>query len=143
MSKSIVISICALAAVLLAAGLTGVTIRADKEKVLFNQCTGRLITLRQMILLYNEQRGEFPQSLTNLVPEYIPPASLFCPKLFKNGSSVNFVYRQPTSAADTNRWFLRSSSANYIHDRKSVCISICADGKIKLLGPAEIGITEQ
>jgi len=143
MSKNIVISTWALAAVLLAAGLITATIRVDREKVLFNECTGRLITLRHMILLYNERRGEFPQSLTHLVPEYIQPASLLCPKLFKNRSSVNFVYRQPTSAADTNRWFLRSPSVNYIHDRKSVCISICADGKIKLLSPAEIGITEQ
>ena len=143
MSKSTALLISALAAVLLVISLTKATIRVDKEKVLFHECTGRLITLRQVILLYSERRGEFPRSLTNLVPEYIQPSSLYCPKLLKNGSSVSFVYRQPTNGTDTNRWFLRSPGANYIHDRKFVCISITTEGQIRLLGPAEIGIAEQ
>ena len=143
MSKSNAISIGALAAVLLVITLTTATIRVDNEKVLFNACTGRLITLRQVILLYKERQGEFPPGLTNLVAEYVQAAFLNCPKLLKNGSSVSLVYRQPTSASDTNRWFLRSPSANYIHDRKSVCISITLEGKIRLLSPAEIGINEQ
>src|SRR6185369_16614432 len=114
MSKSLVISICALAAILVAISLTTATLRVDREKVLFNQCTGRLISLRSAILLYTEQRGEFPQCLTNLAPEYVHPSLLFCPKLFKAGSSVNFVYRRPASATATNRWLLRSPRANYL-----------------------------
>jgi hypothetical protein len=111
------------------------TIRSDKENILLNRCVGRLIAVRNAVLLYHEQNGRYPLGLTNLAPEYIEEPLLYCPKANRRGPAGLFYYANPSvqTNAKVEEWLLKSRCLNYSNDGRAVAIGITLSGKVEFL----------
>ncbi len=106
------------------------TLFKDTDKVIWNNCHLRLVLLRQAVITYRTQVGNYPARLSELVREYANEDQLFCPKSLKEGKRVQFKYYLPASNATNSELLLSTPFANYRSNHVFFYLGIRIDGMV-------------